>query len=480
MATKKSTTTPRKRASAAGQPRDAVLNVPESPENGGFEDESGVETTGRFIVIFKEGAASGAAAVRSTLNRVAGLREVASSSDFDSGAVAAEDLAEREAVHFEKLGIAVVSGEDALLSLSASTAEADSPILSIEPEYIARLSDPQGGDIDRRYLRGYRDAVNHLYDQLVGGEASAEEEGQIEAILEDTAQYTWGLQATGANTTRFNGQGIKVAVLDTGFDFQHPDYVGRNIISETFSGFPVQDIHGHGTHCVGTACGPLSPATGVRRYGVATAAQILVGKVFNNQSKPGAATGDVVAGIEWAITQGCRIVSLSLGVPMNQQIQQYSAPLRRALEAGTLVVCAAGNNANRQGLPGFDPTEPPTFGFVEPPANADHSMAVAAVDKQMRIAAFSARSSQVTGMGGKVNIAGPGVSVYSSVPVSRGRHASFNGTSMATPHVAGIAALWAQSEGLSGMALWNRLIQSVRPLNRPSADVGAGLVQAPQ
>jgi subtilisin family serine protease len=272
------------------------------------------------------------------------------------------------------------------------------------------------------------------------------------------------------NTSRFSGQGIKVAVLDTGFDFRHPDFRGRAIINRSFSGFPVQDIHGHGTHCVGTACGPQRPATGVRRYGVAFGAQIFVGKVFNNNPSPGAATGNVVAGIDWAITNGCRVVSLSLGAAINQKILQYEVPIQRALNRGTLVVAAAGNNASRPG----------NVGFVEPPANADAAMAVAAIDSQLRIASFSARSSLVTGVGGRVNIAGPGVSVFSSVPVAKGRHAFFNGTSMATPHVAGIAALLAQSTRLSGAALWNKLVQTCRPLNLSSMDVGAGLVQAPQ
>ncbi len=145
-------------------------------------------------------------------------------------------------------------------------------------------------------------------------------------------------------------------------------------------------------------------------------------------------------------------------------------PIRRALNAGTLVVAAAGNNADR-------PMNP---GFVEPPANSDGAVAVAALDSQLRIARFSSRSSTLTGVGGKVNVAGPGVDVFSSVPVGRGTHAAFNGTSMATPHVAGIAALWSQASGLSGAALWNRLIQTVRPLSIASADIGAGLVQAPQ
>ena len=141
--------------------------------------------------------------------------------------------------------------------------------------------------------------------------------------------------------------------------------------------------------------------------------------------------------------------------------------MRRALNAGTLVVAAAGNNANR----------PSNVGFVEPPANADAAMAVAAVDSNLRIAQFSARSSTVTGVGGSVNIAAPGVSVFSSVP---GGHSFFNGTSMATPHVAGLAALVSQATGDVGPALWSRLLQTARPLGLPSADVGAGLAQAPQ
>jgi subtilisin family serine protease len=192
--------------------------------------------------------------------------------------------------------------------------------------------------------------------------------------------------------------------------------------------------------------------------------------VFDNgMPRPSAATGDVVAGLEWALANGCSIASLSLGVPINQKIMQYEVPIRRALKAGLLVVAAAGNNADR----------PASAGFVEPPANADAALAVAALDRRLRVARFSARSSQLTGNGGRINIAAPGVDVFSSVPVAQGAHGLKNGTSMATPHVAGIAALWAQATGLRGEALWNKLVQSVRPLSISSADAGAGLVQAP-
>ncbi len=393
-----------------------------------------------------------------------------SSASFAAEGVAADDLAGDNNIYFNKLGIAVVSGEEAMQSLAASESSGDSEILAIEPEYIAYASAPPSTGAPFDYLRGYRDAVNHLYDGLAGGPAD-EPEAEVLGGFQDTPQFTWGLQATRVSTSSRSGRGIKVAVLDTGMDFQHPDFRGRAMISKSFvSGVTPDDVFGHGTHCIGTACGPQRPATGVRRYGVAFDSQIFVGKVFNNDARPGAPTGAVVAGIEWALTNGCRVASLSLGAPIDQKIQQYEVPIRRALNAGTLVVCAAGNNASRPGNPGF----------VEPPANADAAMAVAAIDSRLLIARFSARSSRLTGLGGIVNIAAPGVAVFSSVPVAQGRHALFQGTSMATPHVAGIAALWAQATGESGQALWNRVVQSVRPLNLPSTDVGSGLAQAPQ
>jgi subtilisin len=468
MVTKKAARKSRSKKMGEGGEAGVVLSA--APPAAITGEGGGVETTGRYVVVFKEEAAGSKAMIRSTLNQVAGLREVASSSDYEGGAIEAKDLAENEVVQFDNLGMVLVSGEEYVQALAASAADADSPILAIEPEYIAYPAIPLPGDLPLEYLRGYKDAVIQLYEQF-SSRPGAGEEGEISATLQDTAQFTWGLQATRVSTSQRNGQGIKVAVLDTGLDFQHPDFRGRAIVSKTFSGFPVQDIHGHGTHCVGTACGPQRPASGVRRYGVAFASQIFVGKVFNHaQPRPQAPTGNVLAGIEWAINNGCQVVSLSIELLLNQPVVQYEGAIRRALNAGTLVVAAAGNNANR----------PSNFGFVTPPANAEAAIAVAALDNQLQIARFSARSSQVTGVGGSVNIAGPGVAVFSSVPVSQGLHALFDGTSMATPHVAGIAALWSQVTGESGVALWSRLLQSARPLSLASADVGSGLVQAPQ
>lgn len=463
-AKRKSAKSPRRRSARTESMRSELMTAPPQATTGDV-----AHTTGRYIVIYKD-PQTDVSAARATLESAAGIRRIASSGDYADGAIASEDLAGGEAVHFDKLGISVISGE-AASQVEAAAADVDSSILAIEPEYIAYPSAPPYGNPALEYVRGYRDAVNQLYEQLAGRGDALGADADVSATLEDTPEFTWGLQATGARTSRFSGQGIRVAVLDTGMDLDHPDFRGRPIVSQFFAGAPVQDVYGHGTHCIGTACGPQRPSSGVRRYGVAYGAQIYAGKVFNNNTpRPGAPTGSVVAGIEWALTNGCAIASLSLGAPINQKVQQYEVPIQRALNAGLLVICAAGNNASRPANPGF----------VEPPANADAAMAVAAIDNRLQIALFSARSSTVTGVGGIVNIAAPGVGVFSSVPVARGSHGFMNGTSMATPHVSGIAALIAQATGLRGNALWSRLLQTAKPLTAQSADVGAGLAFAPQ
>jgi subtilisin len=140
---------------------------------------------------------------------------------------------------------------------------------------------------------------------------------------------------------------------------------------------------------------------------------------------------------------------------------------RRALRAGTLIVAAAGNDSNRPGL--INP--------VSHPANCPSIMAVAAIDQQLRVARFS--NAGLNAQGGQVDIAAPGVAVHSAWPrpVLYNR---INGTSMATPHVAGIAAQLAEANPTArGAALWALLVQAARRLPLLARDVGAGLVQAP-
>ncbi|MGP9529243.1 S8 family serine peptidase [Glutamicibacter sp. AOP5-A2-18] len=281
----------------------------------------------------------------------------------------------------------------------------------------------------------------------------------------DTGQFTWGLQAVGADLSSYTGKGINLAVLDTGFDANHPDFAGRNVTTKSLvDGEDAADSHGHGTHCIGTSCGPRTPEQGPG-YGVASEANIFAGKVLGADGS--GSDSNILAGINWALENKCQVISMSLGADVKTVHPPYVTAGRRALELGSLIVAAAGNNAQRSaGNPGF----------VGAPANSPYIMAVAAVDSKLAVADFSAQA--ISTEGGEVDIAGPGVDVYSSWPGSR-RYNTISGTSMATPHVAGLAALLAESTGLRAQELWDKLVQEARSLSLPATDVGAGLAQAP-
>ncbi|WP_404286901.1 S8 family serine peptidase [Glutamicibacter arilaitensis] len=283
--------------------------------------------------------------------------------------------------------------------------------------------------------------------------------------FEDTDQATWGLQAVGAVNSEYTGAGIKVAVLDTGFDLAHPDFTGRTVVSKSFvEGEDAQDGHGHGTHCIGTACGPRTLADG-RGYGVASGSDIYAGKVLGSDGSGSDAT--ILAGIDWALENECQVISMSLGADVQQVHPPYVTAGRRALELGSLIIAAAGNNAQRsQGNPGF----------VGAPANSPYVMAVGALDNTLSIADFSART--LPGRGGQVDTSGPGVAIYSSWPGAE-KYNTISGTSMATPHVAGIAALLAEATGFRARELWAELVQEAKRLELFSVDVGSGLTQAP-
>jgi subtilisin family serine protease len=428
------------------------------------ETELPVGPTGRFLITMAPGSQRN---LIKTLKDSAGL-SAASTADSNDSKPDMESLGGADGLLFEHLSVAVVSGKDAeqIQSLEMAVADDSNPIVAVEPEEYVQAINDQGflTSAGREYVRGYRDGGDDWAHRLL--EIAPEEslgEIAIAAAFADTPQFTWGLQATRVHTSAATGAGLRIAVLDTGFFQPHPDFAGRQVIAATFVGQPVQDGHGHGTHCIGTALGDRMRAGGVRRYGCARQGVILVGKVLSNAGS--GADGGILAGINWAIQNGARVISMSLGGPVGvgtPPTVAYENAGRAALNAGSIIIAAAGNDGAKP---------------VARPANSPSIMAVAAVDQNLRRAIFSCIG--INPNGGEVNIAAPGVAVFSSARMP-GRYAVLNGTSMATPHVAGIAAMWSQRTGLRGMALWNKLLSTARPIGQPAQHVGKGLVQAPQ
>ena len=295
----------------------------------------------------------------------------------------------------------------------------------------------------------------------------------LSATPTDTAGSTWGLKACNVTNSPFTGKGIKVAVLDTGLDRGHPDFQNNlgSIVAESFvDGEDADDIQGHGTHCAGTVGGPRQegPAA-VPGFGCAPHVDLHIGKVLSNR---GFGTEEsVIAGMDWALDEGCNIISMSLGIAVRRgesYQQNYEEIAAEALDLDTLVIAAAGNDSDR------------ASGRIAPvgsPANSPSIMAVGAIDANYQPASFS--NGGMNGNGGGIDIVAPGVAVFSSAPRPM-FYKVLSGTSMACPHVAGVAALGAESDPpLRGRALWNALVGHAKPIQGLPRDIGAGLVQAP-
>ncbi|NGM88636.1 S8 family serine peptidase [Parapusillimonas sp. SGNA-6] len=434
------------------------------------------QATGRYLVLLcpertQEGLRQ--------LSALTGLRVMTAEDDRQRRRSGAESRSTRCAIVFDRIGVALVSCADGERQrLDAASLDAETGIMAVEPERtvhaivtsrkvrIPELPDVPADAASLAYVRGYRDAINDLAARLKVPEGGAV--ARMPRPQADESTSTWGIQATKADVSTWTGKGIRLAVLDTGIDLQHPDFAGRRIVSRSFvDGEDVQDGNGHGTHCAGIACGPRAPAV-PPRYGVAGEAELHVGKVLSNAGA--GADGSVLEGINWAIEQQCAVVSMSLGStagPDEPYSLIFEEVARRALAAGTVLIAAAGNDSQR----------PEFIAPVSHPANCPSIFAVGAVDSSLQVAPFSCGG--LVEEGGQVDLAAPGVNIRSSWPGEEQYH-SISGTSMATPFVAGIAALYAQAESQArGRALLNLVVQNARRLSQPSRDVGAGLVQAP-
>jgi len=287
-------------------------------------------------------------------------------------------------------------------------------------------------------------------------------------------EMEWGLQAIGLENTRYTGKGIDVCILDTGLETSHPDFSSEEIEGKSFIDGEDwnRDPNGHGTHCAGVAAGNTRSDTG-RRYGIARDCNLKIAKVLADNGR--GTTSSVIDAIDWAITKKFRILSLSLASPVKLDDQPsvlFETIGKRALENNCLIIAAAGNDSNRPQIP-----QP-----VSMPANSKSIMAVGAIDGQMKIARFSNAGINPS-TGGNINVCAPGVDIISAYPKNaknkNNLYYSMSGTSMAAPHVSGLAALYMeQFPDKSAKEIWELIENKARPIEGIKyRDIGNGLIQ---
>jgi subtilisin family serine protease len=401
------------------------------------EKEAGTHRfTGRDLVVLNDTAGSTAIErkAQSASLRMANLRDYKSATSPLTAVSKA--LAEADGVVFDQLKVAVVNAP--------------------HTEQVHRLTAARSGD--RIFLGQER-------ERYVYALAKRPVKKPLTSYLDDE-HATWGIHAINVLKSKYTGKGVRMAILDTGIYAEHPDFEGRKIRAVSFVGKSTNDLDGHGTHCAGIAAGHVSQSHGFR-YGVAPQAQLFVAKVLKNNGE--GEDNFVLAGIEWALENKCKVISMSLGSAVKNgetYYESYETVARRALKSGTLLIAAAGNDSRRK------------RGVIKPvnhPANCPSILSVSAVDHQYQVADFSCGGSRKKG--NQVNITAPGVDIISC---TKKGYDVLSGTSMATPFVAGMAALlWEKYPNVTGDAIWKKLVAGARALDLRTSDAGAGIIFTP-
>lgn len=354
------------------------------------------------------------------------------------------------------------------------------PMFEIQSTVVKSLSEhPDVDIIEPNFIYRINRAPNDpMLGQLWGmkniGQPDSQKKEGI-AGMDINAEKAWDIQ-TGSRD-------VIVAVIDTGVDFNHPDLKdnmwtneaelngqagvdddGNGIVDDIYgasfvnanapTGNPLDD-HGHGTHCSGTIGAKGDDGKGI--VGVAWNVRIM-GVKFLSASGSGSLDGALKA-IDYATSKGAKVLSNSWGGG------GYSETLKQAIErsnaAGAIFVAAAGNESNNNDA---SPTYPATY-------DVPNVISVAAVDNRGQIASFSNYGKT------KVHVGAPGVNVFSSV--KGGKYDSWSGTSMAAPHVSGMAALLASNEPtLTGVQMKDRILATSRPIAGLRGKAKGGMADA--
>jgi subtilisin family serine protease len=321
----------------------------------------------------------------------------------------------------------------------------------------------------------------------------------FESTWPDDGIDSWGIAAVGAARSQYSGSDTVAAVLDTGIDSSHAAFAAMTLVEEDFSGNGNGDRHGHGTHCAGTIFGRDVDGC---RFGVARGVRrALIGKVLTDAGK--GSSDMVFRGLQWAVDQGAHVISISLGFDFPGMVRQrvaagwppdlatsialeaYRGNIRmfdalmamiRAQEAfrpGCVVVAAAGNESKRDLSPDYEIA-------ASLPAAAEGVLSIGAVGRSPGGYALAPFSNSYP------KLCAPGIDIKSAR--AGGGVRAMSGTSMACPHVAGVAALWWEAIREAKLpatapVVIARMLATCRVDNLPAhlgvAERGSGLIVAP-
>ncbi|WP_371655995.1 MULTISPECIES: S8 family serine peptidase [unclassified Streptomyces] len=334
-------------------------------------------------------------------------------------------------------------------------------------------------------IRTSRDDVARVWAALTdqrknGVRATASGIGKVWLDGVRTASLDRSVRQIGADKAweaGYDGKGVKIAVLDTGVDKTHDDLKDQVVGEKNFSASPDTADHvGHGTHVASIAAG-TGAKSGGKYKGVAPGAEVISGKVLNDEGN-----GDdssIIAGMEWAAAEGADVVNLSLGSPDSPGVDPMEAAVNRlSAEKGILFAVAAGNDGEAG-----DST-------VGSPGSADAALTVGAVDKDDKPAPFSSIGPRTGDGAVKPDVTAPGVAITAAAapgsaidtrpgtPHPAPGYLTIDGTSMATPHVAGAAAILKQQHpGWKSTELKGALTASTKGGDYTAYQQGSGRVR---
>ncbi|UOY91738.1 S8 family serine peptidase [Ectobacillus sp. JY-23] len=333
--------------------------------------------------------------------------------------------------------------------------------VSADKKHVSKFWKAITPDLDEKELKEQATSV-----QLDAGIEKIWLDEKVEATLSKSVPQVGAPQAWQLG---YDGKGTAVAVLDTGIDASHPDIAPQ--LDEAVSFVPgedVKDYNSHGTHVASTVLG-TGAASGGQNKGVAPGARLLVGKVLSNGGS--GLSSWIIDGMEWA-SDKAKIVNMSISTqaasdgtdPMAQAVNRLSA------EKGTLFVVAAGNNGKEMS--------------VGSPGAADAALTIGAVSKTDRLASFSSQGPRLGDSALKPDLSAPGVAISaarSQYASGSGAYAMKDGTSMATPHVAGAAAIVAQKHPeWTGEQIKQALMSSTKQLpGLQPYQIGTGRLDIP-